>query len=281
MALRRTTVLAWYALSAVALRPSSPTYRRRGFRESGQYGAEPAVLERVSTLAEARPPFRKIGTVYQRGDDGFAISVDGLEELRFLRAKEAWSASLGAALWPSSLALAGLVRGFVKGKSVLELGSGLGLGGKAAVQAGASRVVCTDVDDELVEMLGTGAKKLDWCDADTYLGENFDVVIGADLAYDLAVVPDLVNAITAHVAADGVALIVGECKRPAIKVLLDALPGARALDYDMERRTILVAPVDLPPESFGIAVVAHAKSQSALDALLDCLEDTAAGASPS
>ena len=36
---------------------------------------------------------------------------------------------------------------------MLELGSGLGLGGAAAAQAGAKRVVCTDMDDELVEML--------------------------------------------------------------------------------------------------------------------------------
>ena len=126
---------AWYAVGASAL--SSPWFDL----------APPSAPERVSTLAEARPPHRKIATIIQKGDDGFAVSVDGKDELRFQRVEAAWAASLGAALWPSSLALAGLVDKFVAGRSVLELGSGLGLGGAAAAQAGAARVVCTDMDD--------------------------------------------------------------------------------------------------------------------------------------
>ena len=56
-------------------------------------------------LAEARPPHREIATIKQKGDDGFAVSVDGKDELRFQRVEAAWAASLGAALWPSSLAV--------------------------------------------------------------------------------------------------------------------------------------------------------------------------------
>ena len=108
----------------------------------GSTSRPPSAPERVSTLAEARPPHRKIATIKQRGDDGFAVSVDGRAELRFQRVEAAWAASLGAALWPSSLALAGLVDKFVEGRSVLELGSGLGLGGAAAAQAGAARASC-------------------------------------------------------------------------------------------------------------------------------------------
>ena len=251
---------AWYAVAASAL-SSSPWFDL----------APPSAPERVSTLAEARPPHRQIATIKQRGDDGFAVSVDGKDELRFQRVEAAWAASLGAALWPSSLALAGLVDRFVAGRSVLELGSGLGLGGAASRQAGAARVVCTDMDDELVAMLGEGAHRLDWCDEDTFLGEKFDCVIGADVAYEASVVPDLVKATLAHVADDGVALIVGERKRPAMRALLDAMPAeTRALDYDMER--VVLAEPPPPPENFGIAVLAYAPSRAALDELLACLE---------
>ena len=146
-----------------------------------------------------------------------------------------------------SLALAGLVARFVEGRTVLELGSGLGLGGAAAAQAGAARVVCTDMDEELVAMLGEGAHQRDWCDEDTFLGEKFDCVIGADVAYEVSVVPDLVRATLAHVADDGVALIVGERKRPAMRALLDALPSELtcALDYDMAR--VVLAEVRATP----------------------------------
>jgi len=257
-----TTALcvAWYAVGASAL--SSPWFDL----------APPSAPERVSTLAEARPPHRHIATIKQKGDDGFAVSVDGRAELRFQRVEAAWAASLGAALWPSSLALAGLVDRFVEGRSVLELGSGLGLGGAAAQQAGASKVVCTDMDEELVSMLGDGARRLDWTDGDSYLGERFDCVIGADVAYEVSVVPDLVRATRAHVSDDGVALIVGERKRPAMRALLDALPAdlTRALDYDMER--VVLADPPPPPESFGIAVLAYAPSRAALEGLLACLE---------
>ena len=155
---------------------------------------------------------------------------------------------------------------------MLELGSGLGLGGAAAAQAGAARVVCTDMDEELVGMLPEGARCLDWTDDASYLGERFDCVIGADVAYEAAVVPDLVRATLAHVADDGVALIVGERKRPAMRALLDALPAdqVRALDYDMER--VVLAEPPPPAEEFGIAVLAYAPSRAALDELLACLE---------
>ena len=157
---------------------------------------------------------------------------------------------------------------------MIELGAGLGPGGAAAAQAGAARVVCTDMDEELVAMLSsTGdAYQLDWCDDASYLNERFDCVIGADVAYENSVVPDLVRATLAHVAADGVALIVGERKRPAMRALLEALPAdqVRALDYDMER--VVLAEPPPPPEHFGIAVLAYAPSRAALDGLLGRLE---------
>ena len=120
-------------------------------------------------------------------------------------------------------------------------------------------------------MLGEGAHQLDWTDDASYLSDKFDCVIGADVAYEASVVPDLVRATLAHVADDGVALIVGERKRPAMRALLDALPPhlTCALDYDMER--VVLADPAPPPENFGIAVLAYAPSRAALDGLLESL----------
>merc|ERR1712138_376335 len=128
------------------------------------------------------------------------------------------------------------------------------------------------MDEELVAMLGEGAHQLDWTDDDSYLSDKFDCVIGADGAYAASVVPDLVRATLAHVADDGVAWIVGERKRPAMRALLDALPADQvcALDYDMER--VVLAEPPPPPENFGIAVLAYAPSRAALDGLLGRLE---------
>jgi len=102
-----------------------------------------------------------------------------------------------ADLWASSIALACALREGVglSGKSVLELGCGLGLAGIAAAQAGA--VVCmTDYEPDALEFARFNAARnlspeeltrvsfrlLDWRNA----GEtgSFDMVIGADIVYD-------------------------------------------------------------------------------------------------
>ena len=80
------------------------------------------------------------------------------------------------------------------------------------------------------------AYQLDWCDDESYLNERFDCVIGADVAYEVSVVPDLVRATLAHVADDGFALIVGERKRPAMRALLVRCIDVSMLGFAQTRR---------------------------------------------
>ena len=89
----------------------------------------------------------------------------------------------------------------VLGKSVLELGCGIGVVGLACARAGASRVLLTDYDDELlrackrsVSLNGLGpavwTAHLDWNSVSAGVvpaeleQETMDLVIGADIIYD-------------------------------------------------------------------------------------------------
>jgi len=102
-----------------------------------------------------------------------------------------------ADLWPASLALAAycLQTVALRGKSVLELGSGLGLAGIAAARA-AAHVTMTDYDDDALrfslhnavrnlsadEFSRVTVRFLDWRSAED-IG-TFDVVLGSDVVYD-------------------------------------------------------------------------------------------------
>lgn len=82
----------------------------------------------------------------------------------------------------------------IQGKRVLELGSGTGVLGLACARTGASHVVVTDNEPELLTLLErnieanalstkVSAKPLDWEDKSTYLNECFDCVVAADVLY--------------------------------------------------------------------------------------------------
>jgi predicted nicotinamide N-methyase len=102
-----------------------------------------------------------------------------------------------ADLWASSPVLAGHLRcrPGIAGGDLLELGCGLGLAGIAAAQAGAS-VTMTDYEDDALEFARYNAalnltpvelarvtfRRLDWRRPD--LPETFDVIAGADIAYE-------------------------------------------------------------------------------------------------
>ena len=99
-----------------------------------------------------------------------------------------------AELWPSGIALAGLVAGLdLRGSRVLELGAGLGLPSLAAALGGAD-VLATDWAEDAVELLRVNARRngvpLDvscvrWDEPGVLLaGAPWDVVLGADLLYE-------------------------------------------------------------------------------------------------
>ena len=93
----------------------------------------------------------------------------------------------GSRLWASAVALSRhLVAGNdLRGKRVIELGSGVGLVARVACDLGAS-VLATDAEERLLDIVRANApnaqvKRLDWAAPD--LSETFDVVLGADLIY--------------------------------------------------------------------------------------------------
>lgn len=109
----------------------------------------------------------------------------------------------GDVVWPASVALARMlahVPSFTAGKRVLELGCGLGASGLAAASAGASSVVLTDRDAELLALATQAAAAngvsgavstaiLDWAADEAAItstlgAEPFDVIIGSDILYD-------------------------------------------------------------------------------------------------
>ena len=121
-------------------------------------------------------------------------------------------------MWPAGLALARLLRhcpSFTCDKKVLELGAGLGAVGLCAALSGASSVLLTDYDEDVLRNAAAGAaangcadsvrvRRLDWSDAaaatrdlfsrdDEDSAEKFELVLGADVLYDRA------NAV--HIAA--------------------------------------------------------------------------------
>ena len=96
------------------------------------------------------------------------------------RTDEAENGDTGVAVWDAAVFLAlflGSNPSYTAGKVVLELGSGLGLGGQSAFACGAKRVFLTDLEYILPTTLHNielnkgsphiSAVPLDWCDPDT------------------------------------------------------------------------------------------------------------------
>eukprot|EP00966_Prymnesium_polylepis_P014263 329395-Prymnesium_polylepis.1 len=103
-------------------------------------------------------------------------------------------------LWPGGVALGALLieqPALVAGRTVLEVGTGLGITGVCAAVAGASAVLATDheahsllftaqnaLENGVAERVQTA--RLDWTEptAEELLKERFDVVLAADVLYE-------------------------------------------------------------------------------------------------
>jgi len=100
----------------------------------------------------------------------------------------------GEYIWPASLFMCDFLKRnpeLVKGKRVLELGSGTGIVGLYAAKLGATHVTLTDFIDFNIECVkrnikenGLGAvSEPRWFRWGTTLGEQWDVILGSDVTY--------------------------------------------------------------------------------------------------
>jgi predicted nicotinamide N-methyase len=144
--------------------------------------------------------------------------------------------SLASTLWPSGLAAAILSRStafreYIREKTVLELGSGLGLLGLAAAKEAANCLV-TDNDQEVVELLqdvitrqslsNVQAQCLEWRDEHTNF-EKVDAVIASDVAYYYFLLRPFMDTTRAYMKENALLLLVGQANRASYWDLYDNL----------------------------------------------------------
>lgn len=138
-----------------------------------------------------------------------------------------------ADIWPSSRVLARAVAGETgAGRTMLELGSGLGLAAIGALRAGYDVLATDYYDDALLftranawRMLGREprARMVDWRDLPADLGV-FDRVVAADVIYEDRYPPLVGNVIARALTWDGVATI-ADPGRPMMEQLFALLPS--------------------------------------------------------
>lgn len=172
--------------------------------------------------------------------EALAAGADEYDRIMEARCSEMMSdrPAYWAQIWPSSVAAGRRVieqPALVAGKSVLEVGAGLGLGSVCAAMAGASAVVATDREADAVAFARANAAlndvavhgvQLDWSqpspppeqhgdDAVAALQQPFDLVIAADVVYDESAVPLLARLLHARVASGGgTVLLTDNADRP-------------------------------------------------------------------
>lgn len=158
-----------------------------------------------------------------------------------------------ADIWPSSRALAGYVRGLDgHGRSLLELGCGVGLVSVTALQAGFT-VTATDYYAEAMQvtrlntarLVGDGESRLatrevDWRALPADLG-TFDVVVAADVLYEREYAELVSNAIRRTLKPGGLALV-SDPGRAALEAFREAARASGLVET--EEMTVLVVPDD-------------------------------------
>ena len=143
-----------------------------------------------------------------------------------------------ADLWPSGRVLAQTLGSRdLTGRTVIELGCGVGLPSIAALLAGA-RVLATDWYEPALDYAARNAERscpdrqldtllVDWADPPAALvgAAPFDLVIGADVLYERRNGQALAKLLPRLVAPDGEVLI-ADPRRPEARELLDRLDAA-------------------------------------------------------
>lgn len=180
------------------------------------------------------------------------VVVDNSDEI-LLSAVEHEETPLWLEIWPASI---GLARWFLQGpdltgKTVLELGCGLGLAGLAAAAKGA-RVLFTDYVPESVELAAesgrlngfeTDGVVADW--RDFKITEQYDFIIGADICYHPELNPYLRKIFAANLKPGGLlalsdpgrhdsAILLGQLAEDGWRMEKDTVPVSQGkFDYNI------------------------------------------------
>lgn len=120
----------------------------------------------------------------------------------------------GEYVWPAGIIMCNFLKrnpDVVKGKRVLELGSGTGITGLYAARLGAEHVTLTDFVDWNIETIKINIKKNHlshkteprWFKWGTSLREKWDVIIGSDITYPTMDFQGLMDAVRLHLKPMG------------------------------------------------------------------------------
>ena len=164
----------------------------------------------------------------------------------------------GDIVWPAGLALTRMLAhcpSFVADKMVLELGAGLGAVGLTAADGGATAVVLTDYDTNVLDLAMKGAvhngvdarvatSQMDWSleSVPTPEGGPFDLVVGADILYDQQNAHNIARLLPQLLTSDGARALIADqtqwpwradfeaiCAKGGLGVIDMPLPGAEAV----------------------------------------------------
>jgi predicted nicotinamide N-methyase len=156
-----------------------------------------------------------------------------------------------AELWPSAVGLATHLiknKSSIAGKTVLEIGGGLGLPALVAAYTGAT-VTATDYLQDAVDFAQRNAginnistiqfRTFDWRSAEGY--ERFDILLASDVAYERSQFDHLLQAFAHLIKPDGLILL-SEPNRYIAVPFIESLIGAgydfEKYSYDVEAKNI-------------------------------------------
>lgn len=148
----------------------------------------------------------------------------------------------GEYIWPTPLFMCEFLKRnpeIVRGKRVLELGSGTGIVGLYAAKLGAKHVTLTDFIDWNIENIKTNLKENGlegvveprWFQWGTNLCEQWEIIIGSDIVYPVMDKISLIKAIKMHLKPGG-KFILGYNDRPADIMSIFETSGLRVKELE-------------------------------------------------
>ena len=135
---------------------------------------------------------------------------------------------LGLDIWPAAIELCTYLSenpALVAGKRVVELGAGVGLPGLLAARLGASQVILTDYEPQVVAHMAHNtslcniSNTIDWTKLNELPAEHasaFQIILAADVLYIAEIMPGFVAAMCALLAPHGVVIIGHQTRRALV-----------------------------------------------------------------